>query len=566
MKFKIPNEPGLKHMNSIKNDSLMTILFDDTDLDRMFALLFERCVKKGEIGPARRQKEFSPGGELNLEDVLIPQLSKHDALVGFDSERGRNILQNWVSTSVIQFTTVGKTKQGSQIDFMKFLTIGGYRAGLPKHENRSSVRQIDITFYRNLISYLGSLPGCEKPSEEIHEKVTSTSLAVGLDFEPMKQPWREPEFNGKDQVDINTLLELRLLENFSPRVDRQRASSNKPKSETDNVLPFPFVLEELSRDFYEITGAFKGRSSSELLSMYKSVFALRLYKLPILLSKTLKEFRSGNFDVSPNHEMFFDFTNSKKSASYELAVKCVLEDVNFAGQYLYFSVYLREAENIVRKISSRNAEFVKLDPESRVKYLFDFALTDIANDRAFDALEAFRDYYNESHPDSTEALKILEDSRKETHFETLIEVILSAIRQRGNSSLRKWFYSVAGLKSQKNAHMVSILGGDMRHITGWHYTMSDSVLNTLLHMCFLDNHGNLIKRTELTMEEVLGRLRKRFGVVIAVPPLGFESIENQRAASENFIAFKKRLRQLGWFEGLSDDFDAQHITKPAGDI
>jgi hypothetical protein len=99
MKFKIPKEPGLKHMNSITNGSLMTILFDDTELDRMFALLFERCVKKGEIGPARKQKEFAPGGDLNLEEKLIPELSKKIALVGFDSERGREILKNWSSTS-----------------------------------------------------------------------------------------------------------------------------------------------------------------------------------------------------------------------------------------------------------------------------------------------------------------------------------------------------------------------------------------------------------------------------------------------------------------------------------
>jgi len=92
LKFKIPKEPGLKHMNTIINESLMSILFDDNDLDRMFALLFERCVKKGEIGPARKQHEFFVGGELNLEKVLVPNLSKNASLSGFDNERGREFL------------------------------------------------------------------------------------------------------------------------------------------------------------------------------------------------------------------------------------------------------------------------------------------------------------------------------------------------------------------------------------------------------------------------------------------------------------------------------------------
>jgi hypothetical protein len=485
---------------------------------------------------------------------------------GFDSERGREILLNWVSTSVIQFNTIGKTKKGSQIDFMKFLTIGGYRAGLPKDETRSSVRQIDSTFYRNLINYVGNLPGCEKPAEEIHTRVTSTSLAVGLDFDPIHQPWKEPTYNGRDEIDINTLLELRLLENFSPRVERAKPASSKAQNANSVNLPFPEVLEDLSRDFFNITEAFKNRSSSELLSMYKSIFSLRLYKLPILLTSVLKNYKAENYDAEFDREMFFDFTNSKKSASYNLAIKCVLEDVNFAGQYLYFGTYLREAEHMVRKISARSAEYQSLGPEERVKYLYNFATSDTANDRAYDSLQEFRDFYNADHPDSVEANEILNSCQKETHFETLIEVILSAVRQRGNSSLRKWFYSVGGLKNERSSTTVAILGGDMRHITGWHYTMSDAVLNTLLHMCFMDDRGNIIKRTELPMEDVLNRLRNRFGIVIAVPPLGFESIENQRAASENFVAFKKRLRQLGWFEGLSDDFDAQHITKPAGDI
>lgn len=562
MKFKIPKEPGLKRMNSITNSSLMTILFDDTELDRMFALLFERCVKKGEIGPARKQKDFALGGDLNLEEKLIPGLSVNDSLIGFDSARGREILKNWSSTSVIQFTTVGKTKQGNQIDFMKFLTIGGYRAGLPKGENRSSVRQIDSTFYRNLVSYLEKLPGCEKPREEIHISVTSTSLAIGLEFDPMKHPWEAPTYNEKDEIDINTLLELRILENFNPVASR----SSKVKRENSPPLPFPEILEDLSRDFYWITKAFKDRSSTELLSMYKSIFSLRLYRLPILFTKQLRGYSIGEYDSIADHEMFFDFTNSKKSASYELAVQNVIEDVNFASQYIYFNIYLREAEQMVRKISTRNAEFEKLNPEERVKYLFNFAKSDTAFDKAYDLLQEFRDFYDENHSDYEESNRILDACEKENHFETLIEVILSAVRQRGNSSLRKWFYSVGGLKYEKSAHTVAVLGGDMRHITGWHYAMSDAVLNTLLHMCFLDMNGVLMNRNFLTMEEVLKRLRDRFGVVVAVPPKGFETIQNQKAATENFIAFKKRLRQLGWFEGLSDDFDAQHITKPAGDM
>ena len=41
MRFKVPSQPGFTRMKSIKNDDIMPILFDDTDLDRMFTVLFE---------------------------------------------------------------------------------------------------------------------------------------------------------------------------------------------------------------------------------------------------------------------------------------------------------------------------------------------------------------------------------------------------------------------------------------------------------------------------------------------------------------------------------------------
>ncbi len=65
MKFRVPRQAGYKRMVSVKNDHVMPILFNDTDLNRMFALLFERCVKKGRINPARTKKDFADSGELN---------------------------------------------------------------------------------------------------------------------------------------------------------------------------------------------------------------------------------------------------------------------------------------------------------------------------------------------------------------------------------------------------------------------------------------------------------------------------------------------------------------------
>ena len=132
-------------MISAKNENVMPILFNDTDLNRMFAILFERCVKKGRVNPPRTKKEFTLDGELNLENSLIPKLAKNLKMIGFNTPDGHEILLHWIKTSIIEFTTEGKTSKGEQIDYMRFLNIAGYRSGLPKSENRSSTRNIDTT-------------------------------------------------------------------------------------------------------------------------------------------------------------------------------------------------------------------------------------------------------------------------------------------------------------------------------------------------------------------------------------------------------------------------------------
>jgi hypothetical protein len=567
MRFKIPSQSGFTRMKSIKNDEIMPILFDDTDLDRMFTVLFERCVKQGETGLPRSKKDFAEDGDLNLEKRIIPALAKNENLVGFDSEDGREILLNWIKTSTLEFTTEGKTKRGEQIDYMKFLSLAMYRSGLPKSENRSSTRGIDSTAYRAILSYVGKLPGCEKPGREIHSSVTSTTLGTGIDFEPIHYPWASPVYNEKDAIDINALLQLRLLENFEAKVSRTKRTV---QADLDNAiqtldLPFSNVLDDLARDFYNMTKAFGSKSGVELLSMFKSIFSLRLYRLPIILSQQLKYARENGAENEIQHEMFFDFTRSRKSASYRLANESVLADINRASEIISNLVYFREAYDMVKKTKSRLDEYNRLSPNEKIIYLSQYTKSDNASDKAFALIEEMETYYTDKGAEGVEYLDVIREAKVDSNFDWLISLILSDVEERGLKSLKKWFYSVGGLKEQMEANSVAILAGDKKSMKSWHYAMSDSVLNTLLHLCFVRDNGTVIHRKEIELSVVIEDFRKRFGILIDVPPRGSESPEDMQAATENLAAFKSRIKQLGWFEGLSDDFDAQYISKPAGD-
>ena len=91
--------------------------------------------------------------------------------------------------------------------------------------------------------------------------------------------------------------------------------------------------------------------------------------------------------------------------------------------------------------------------------------------------------------------------------------------------------------------------------------MSDSVLHTVINLCFLDDNGHLQVNKNLEMSLLLKRLRERFGILIDTPPSYATDSAAHQATVENLEAFKRSLKLLGYFQGLSDDFSAQYVTR-----
>ena len=71
---------------------------------------------------------------------------------------------------------------------------------------------------------------------------------------------------------------------------------------------------------------------------------------------------------------------------------------------------------------------------------------------------------------------------------------------------------------------------------------------TLLSKAITERHGE--------------RLKERFGILINETSEDDRSIQAGQAASSNLNEFKIRLRQLGRFESLSDEFEAQYVRSP----
>jgi hypothetical protein len=64
------------------------------------------------------------------------------------------------------------------------------------------------------------------------------------------------------------------------------------------------------------------------------------------------------------------------------------------------------------------------------------------------------------------------------------------------------------------------------------------------------------------LQAFLSFLEERFGIIIDHPPEPFEGADYSAAARDNLRAMLKRLRQMGIFRDLSDDFTVQRLHPP----
>jgi 5,10-methylenetetrahydrofolate reductase len=87
------------------------------------------------------------------------------------------------------------------------------------------------------------------------------------------------------------------------------------------------------------------------------------------------------------------------------------------------------------------------------------------------------------------------------------------------------------------------------------------MLETLIDLCFVDQNGTGLA-SSLDLVDLLQRMKERFGVLVNEVPSEDNTIEAGLAANLNLQEFKKRLRQLGRFESLSDEFEAQYVRSP----
>lgn len=532
--FAIPK--SLPSQNTLLSENVINVELNDTDIDRMITRILERAVKRGRVSGSRVDtKDY---------DGYLTKLQKSAHIKGADGERGLEILDGWVRSSVLVQETAGLRRDSVQMGYLRPLTIAAYRSGLPKSASRN--RRADSLVYKAMARVLKQR-GDENESAVIQRLFLDT-FGRGVELGPF--PHTNPTFDGSKDVDIDTLLALRFIEQFEGNQAHNR--------DLDLLDPaVPTAVEPLGRDLIGFL-TFYGQylPIAEAYTHVSAILSLRLFQLPLVTAHVVRDLLSTGEappeDVNPCSH-YCDFVRIRGHASDELSRMSVQRDLEVMRTFFGDRMLLRSLNDAVDILP--NKPDLGDSAESRLKAVASFRddpMMQMALQMQIQAIEAAMDPGDEGR----EFIAQQKAAEGLSAADQVTAILIEGLRKRGLQNQVKWFWSAGGIKKS-----YGLLTGSLKSRPSWRYAMSDELLITLLCMVFIDDKGQRTT-TKLPIREVLFRLEKRFGILIATPPAELDSADARAGAAANLTAFTHRMKLLGCFEGLSDDFSAQFVTRP----
>ncbi|QKJ28342.1 hypothetical protein HQ865_00725 [Mucilaginibacter mali] len=144
-----------------------------------------------------------------------------------------------------------------------------------------------------------------------------------------------------------------------------------------------------------------------------------------------------------------------------------------------------------------------------------------------------------------------------TYFAKYIELVNN---QKGNYQYRYHFQLIDNL-AQKNSERGFIAQGRTKK-NPRRFVLGTRLLETLVQILLLKSDGNKFTTQPISIEDLTTNLRTRYGLIInGVEETRFETadLNVNLAFKENVEAFKNNLRQIGFYNVLSDAYIMQKI-------
>jgi hypothetical protein len=536
-----------KASKGIKFDLLFTIDMNDFDVEMLLPGLFHLVRTKGR----RVGKPTDP----DLYGEYFARMTQHERLKGFSGHSGRTVLDRWIRTSIVRMGKRGRAHTGEKMTYLYPTTMLSYKAGLPK----------DITRLRGVHNFVYTVLLSVENDRVKLDGLFRAALGEGLVLDDSEK--FDGRYDGTTEIDIEALLTICFLDGLPA------AGVSALPSE---IKSFPRLVKQSEYFARDVLGTLRcyqkelpttqlNRFLLSLINFHLFVYSMRLMNWVIGVSS-----RNGSSQIP---EFFLDCTGERGSFSDELARSCVERDLETIERYMRASLRLRTLDRFLTLIPALKAGLPDREKNTG-EYLN--RLLDLASevklqakaDQEFEQICAENGLNMDEETEEREVteaaayLRGLRDSPDLDSIDRLVRALFEAQRKSAMKNMTGWFYSVSGFNRP-----YGIMSGNSRGARRVaRYTLSNELLSTLVHVALADHGweeaGRSVPAVRLPLKQFLNWMEKRYGLLIDRPPASETAAEAVEAAHRNLEAFKVRLRQIGVFENLSDDFDAQYIQRP----
>lgn len=570
--FVFPTSLRKEKYRSANVDELLPITFSETDINRMLTQIAERMVKSGRSVAAWSQAKMPDLYEL---DSRVSAMQSNSKLKGFSGNRGRDLIRGWLLATVVKTITKGKSRSGEKLDFIAPITAASYRSGLPRERQRH--RGADEVVYYSMAGELATRG--EPKFQHVLSGLCKETIGIGITF---GETAGEPEYDNVTPLDINTVFALRFIETFP-----QSQAEARPAIVKLQFPAFTGSVAPMGRDLLSTfqIAAYEKWQVSEIYKSLTAILTIRLLQLPLRMAKSLRSVISENDykdTLSPSEsyadltserswpnplEMYCDFTGQAGSASDTLAKLSVARDLDLLRGFFRDRMLVKALLHVAN--GTHKSELSELEEHQLVPFLKSIMGSERVDIGAGLLLNNIEEKLEEEANPDVESINTFQaiNTSNRTNIQKFEELLAIANERDGVEGLLKWYRTVSGLSSTTNTTQTHVIQGTIGARQTWKYSLSDDMLVGLVDLCFAADEG-LEKdevprmRNSITAETLIQRLKTRFGILISEPPADFDTPENRAAAAANLEAFLGVLRQLGCYLGLSDDFNAQYVTRP----
>jgi hypothetical protein len=522
--------------------------FKHIEMDRVLTMLFPRLKYDG-YGSRRPPR----GGDLSIDEFLADFLEHPEWFSGFDKHP--DIARAWIETDLMDMVNRGKSNQA-------------LAAPRPLHGNTYKFRNAKHTRdYGAAEQIYWMLFYARKGKGQAARDALKRFFFPGIDLVTDR-------YDPNASVDVETQAILRL--------DHQVTQDMKDSKEPSRFQPLCIGQADIMADDILRLLAYEPYIPRSVLVDYLKTlmaFHLALYHLKLLqmLPKLVKQCSGNDLCSTKECPINPSFDNALEGCPYKASLVVDMGDANNPHMaelarkstdrhYRQIPVFV-QANFVVKKLDEM-AENMRLqgklplpsggyftvgDLLSLLKPEYDLNREAYFSARLSTLIDEAGTNKDELDPEIREVTPMNLNA-----FDKFIEILMAYRGKYHRQYITECLDSLL-LKNKENGLLAqSRTKGSPRR-----FVLGSKLLEVLLQVAVLTQDGGHFVTREVRIEELLAFLRNRYGIHIDRLPEGAQtnsSIVDRRALRLNHEAFKRRLREIGFYEDLSDAYVTQKVS------